>query len=111
MEQATRSFIQRGPEELLIRDRLKPGPDARTLTWQLLTTAEVEVLPDGARLMQDGKELILHILDGRPAEIRVVDLSPPPLDYDKDIDNLKRIELVYGPGELPGEILVKLRKK
>ena len=47
----------------------------------------------GALLRQDGKELNLEILSPRGLMVSIVSLDPPPLELDRRIPNLKRIEI------------------
>ena len=39
------------------------------------------------------KRLYLKVISEVPYEIEVVNLSPPPLSFDKNIEGLKRIEI------------------
>jgi hypothetical protein len=47
-------------------------------------------------LQQNQKILYLYIQNDLPCQVHVIDLSPPPLTYDKDIPGLKRIEIRIG---------------
>lgn len=76
-----------------IVDEVQLAPEARTVTWQMLTQAEVFTQPDGVLLRQDGKELRLTVSTPADARFSVISLDPPPLRYDKRIPNLKRLEL------------------
>ena len=59
----------------------------------MITRAEVKIMKEGVLLQQAGKELYLDVKVDIPYKVNVVDLSPPPLSYDKDIPGLKRIEI------------------
>ena len=58
-----------------------------------MTVAQVIPVKNGAVLKQDGKELKLSILTPGDLEVSVISLDPPPLEIDKTIENLKRIEI------------------
>ena len=58
-----------------------------------MTVAEIEMSVNGAILKQDGKQLNLEILSPEGVSISVISLDPPPLELDKTIKNLKRIEI------------------
>lgn len=89
----TRRFVKEGPRSLLIEDNLQLSDTVHTVTWQLMTTAEVEPMKGGAVLKQDGKNLRLRINSHPDILPTVVSLSPPPLELDRNIPGLKRIEL------------------
>jgi hypothetical protein len=77
----------------LIEDKFELNDSTRTITWALMTVAQVMPVKNGAVLKQDGKELKLSILSPGELEISVISLDPPPLEIDKTIKNLKRIEI------------------
>ncbi|MFH0758526.1 MAG: heparinase II/III family protein [Bacteroidota bacterium] len=89
---ARRTFIRTGEKQLVIRDELLPSPLTKSITWQMITTAEASARKDGVMLKQDGKTLYIRMQGDTPHEVNIVKLSPPPLAYDKDIPGLKRIE-------------------
>jgi len=93
LEMAQRSFIRVSDHSLRIRDQFVFSPKTQNLTWQLITQAEVKIKNKKATLYQDGKELYLQVISEEPYEVNVVNLSPPPLSYDKNIEDLKRIEI------------------
>ena len=80
---------------LSIIDELVFSPETRTLSWQMMTRATVTVGERGVFLEQDGAGLYLSIGGETPFEVRVVSLSPPPLSYDKNIEGLKRLEILW----------------
>ena len=93
IEQASRSFHRDSPLSLTITDRLVPSDSAKTITWQMVTLADVETVPGGAILHQDGKSLILECLSDPDAPVSVVSLNPPPMELDTQIPGLKRIDV------------------
>src|SRR5690606_19650791 len=90
---AHRRFVKDSPTSLTIEDRITPSKKTEEVTWQLLTTADVILQPDGAVLRQDGKELRIENLSHPKLQFSVISLDPAPLELDRQIKGLKRIEL------------------
>ena len=88
-----RKFIKESNKSFLIEDQFEVNDSTRTITWALMTVAHVIPVKNGAILKQDGKELRLSILEPGELEVSVISLDPPPLEIDKTIENLKRIEI------------------
>lgn len=88
-----RKFIRDGPFSLTVIDEIIPAESTEEITWQLLTTAEVEINAHGANLRQDGKVLKILNKSHPGLQFSVVSLDPPPLDLDRRIEGLKRLEL------------------
>ncbi|WP_339704579.1 heparinase II/III family protein [uncultured Kriegella sp.] len=93
LKSARRRFVKDSPTSLLIEDTLEASDSTRLVTWQLLTVADVELVKGGAILRQDGKQLKLENLSHPEISASVVSLDPAPLELDRQIENLKRIEL------------------
>ncbi len=93
VKKVTRRFIKDSPSSLLIQDHIEPSASTRRIVWQLITTAEVEPILGGARLRQSGESLDLLIRSHPRLDIRVVPLDPPPLEFDRTIKGLKRLEI------------------
>ncbi|MCK4855140.1 MAG: hypothetical protein KAT31_12775, partial [Bacteroidales bacterium] len=55
--------------------------------------ADVEVVKGGAILKQDGKELKLENLSHPNLAVSIVSLYPAPLELDRQIEGLKRLEI------------------
>jgi hypothetical protein len=106
---ARRTFEQTGPRSLTITDSLQLSAATRLVSWQMLTQAEVTPTDYGARLNQDGKQLDLYIEAPIGASIKVVNLDPPPLEYDIEVPDLKRIELRLPTDDLADEVVIKVR--
>ncbi len=102
VQRAHRSFLRTSDHSLVVRDEVQFSPETETLTWQMITRAEVLVRQQTVYMRQDGEELALYINRGGAAEIRVVDLDPPPLPYDKHIPDLKRVEIIWERSAFPG---------
>lgn len=93
LKEVTRKFIKENDHALLIEDNFEITDSTKLVTWQLMTTADVEIVNNGAILQQDGKQLKMEVITPKDIKISVISLDPPPLGIDERIANLKRIEL------------------
>jgi hypothetical protein len=93
LKSAKRKFIKDSESSLIIEDEIVISDETNLITWQLMTTAEVEIVKGGAILKQDGKTLILENLSHPELSVSIVSLSPAPLELDRQIDGLKRLEI------------------
>lgn len=93
LEKITRTYAKPNDYSILIEDNLELKESAKSITWQLMTTAEVEWTKDGVLLKQDGKTLVVKNQSHPGIKFSVISLDPPPLELDRRIENLKRIEL------------------
>ncbi len=108
--EVTRRFIKDGPAALLIHDLIEPSPETKQITWQVITTSEVELIPGGALLHQDGKILRVENLSHPEVKMTVVSLDPPPLKLDQRIEGLKRLEINILPtAAVDGKIDLQVR--
>lgn len=96
----TRRFIKDSATSLLIRDHIEPSAATQSITWQLMTKAEIELVEGGALLRQDGQLLHLKIISHPHLLVSVVPLDPPPLSLDRKIKGLKRLEI-----KIPAEMI------
>jgi hypothetical protein len=110
LKSANRRFIKDSPTSLIIEDRLETTDATEMVTWQLMTTADVEIVKGGAVLKQDGKQLKLENLSHPALTVSVISLDPAPLELDRQIEGLKRIEIRL-PAYLleEGENLIRVR--
>ena len=90
---ASRRFVKDSPTSILIEDQIESSAETKVITWQLMTTSEVEIVKGGAVLKQDGKMLKLENLSHPEVSISVISLFPAPLKLDRQIEGLKRIEI------------------
>jgi len=90
---ASRKFVKDSPISILIEDEIEKSDKTKFITWQLMTTADVEIVKGGAILRQDGKELRVKNLTYPGTNFSVISLFPAPLELDKQIEGLKRLEL------------------
>lgn len=93
MKSAHRRFVKDGPTSLMIEDHFELSKQTKNITWQLMTLADVEIVPGGAILKQAGKQLKLEILSHPDLTFSVISLCPAPLSLDRQIKGLKRIEI------------------
>lgn len=109
VKKAVRRFIKDSSTSLIIEDQIETSEAAKDVTWQLLTVADVEIVSGGAVLRQDGKTLYLKNLSHSETDIAVVSLDPPPMELDRHIEGLKRLELrVPAEAAVDGKMLLKL---
>jgi Heparinase II/III-like protein len=88
-----RRFVKESNRSFLIEDSFEISDSTKTITWGLMTQAEVQSAKNGVVLKQDGKELKISVLESDGVNISIISLDPPPLSIDKTIENLKRIEI------------------
>ena len=88
-----RRFVKENSNSILIEDQIEINDSTKDITWGLMTVADVIPVKNGAILKQDGKELKLTILSPEKIQVSVISLDPPPLEIDKTIENLKRLEI------------------
>lgn len=92
LKSAQRRFVKDGAQSLRIEDQLETLPNTKMVTWQLMTTADVEMTKNGAVLKQDGKQLRVENISHPEISASVVSLYPAPLELDRQIPGLKRLE-------------------
>lgn len=90
---ASRRFLKDSPVSIVIEDEIEKSENTDLITWQLLTTADIEIVAGGAVLKQDGKILKLENISHPELTISVVSLYPAPLKIDRQIKGLKRLEI------------------
>ena len=107
----SRKFIKESNTSLLIEDRFESNDSTKLITWQMMTTASVEITSDGATLRQSEKALKIENLSFPGLSFSVISLDPPPLELDRRIEGLKRLELrvpAYVLKDRKGEIKIRL---
>ncbi|MDD4107612.1 MAG: heparinase II/III family protein [Prolixibacteraceae bacterium] len=93
LKSAVRKFVKDSGTSLVIEDNIETSDETGLITWQMMTTAHVEIVEGGAILRQDGKKLKLENLSHPELTISVISLYPAPLEPDRQIKDLKRLEL------------------
>ena len=103
LDKAHRTFLKTPDNRLLITDDLVFNDNTSTITWQLVTTAKIRISKKKLTLKQEGEQLYLFVLSDLPYDAKAVSLSPPPLSYDKDIEGLKRLDIVFERNDFQGK--------
>lgn len=93
VKSAIRKFVKDSPSSITIEDEIELSENTELITWQMMTVADVEITEGGAILKQDGKTLHLQNLSHPELLVSVVSLDPAPLELDRQIEGLKRIEI------------------
>lgn len=88
-----RKVVKESNQSVLIQDQIDINDSTRNITWGLMIVADVVLVKNGAILKKDGKELRVSILTPENLNFSVISLDPPPLEIDKSIDKLKRLEI------------------
>ncbi|MDF7822622.1 heparinase II/III family protein [Pontiellaceae bacterium B12227] len=110
LKQALRTFTKDSPVSLLIEDELKLSEQTETIVWQLVTTAEVKLVAGGAVLRSDDQVLKVENLSHPQTGMSVVALDPPPMELDRIIPGLKRLELtIPATAASDGSIRIRVR--
>jgi hypothetical protein len=95
-----RTFIKDSQSSILIQDDIKISEATEMIVWQLITQADVEITDGGTFLRQNGKALKLENLSHPDHTISIVSLYPAPLKIDRQIENLKRLEIRIPAGDV-----------
>jgi hypothetical protein len=93
VESAFRRFVKDGSTSILIEDDIQINENTKEIKWHMMTTADVEIVDGGAVLKQDGQTLKLENLSHPELMVSVVSLDPAPLELDRQIEGLKRLEI------------------
>lgn len=110
LKKVHRRFVKDSPTSIVIEDNIEISEDTKMITWQLITIADVDIVNGGAILKQDGKELKLENLSHPELSISVVSLFPAPLELDRQIEGLKKIEIRIPAWTIEGDRLnIKVR--
>jgi len=110
VKQIHRHFVKESNRSLLIEDKIIINESTEVITWGFMTIADVQATDDGVVLRQDGKEVKLLISEPKNRSVSIISLDPPPMEIDKTIQELKRIEIRIPAWTLKdGECLIKVR--
>lgn len=93
LKSAQRTFRKDSQVSITIEDNIEILEDTNEIVWQLITTADVQVVKGGAILKKEGKTLTLDNLSHPEFTVSVISLYPAPLELDKQIEGLKRLEI------------------
>jgi len=95
---ARRGIMMLENRAILFHDEWLAGDRPTRATWQMLTHAEVDAGDGWIRLDQDGKSLILKILEPEGSRVVISDMSAPVRPYDAENPGLKRIQISQSTG-------------
>ena len=117
LKNVKRTFTKDSDVSLVIEDNIEVIESTEIITWQLITTMDVEITSEGATLSKPEyssvtpvKKLFIENLSHSGIQMNVVSLDPPPLTLDRRIDGLKRLELKIPASKVNGEQLnIKIR--
>jgi hypothetical protein len=93
LESAARRFIKDTGHSIIIEDQLTLTDSTKSITWAIMTTADVTAVAGGALLTLDGKKLDLKIDSPSGVSVSVIMMDPPPMKFDRKIMGLKRVEI------------------
>ena len=93
IKSASRKFAKDSDVSVVIEDEVEFSDKTDLITWQLMTTADVELTDGGAVLKQDGKTLKLQNMSHPDLDLSIVSLYPAPLELDRQMEGLKRLEI------------------
>ena len=94
LKSAKRTFTKDGASSITITDDIETSAETKTIRWQMMTTADVELTKGGAILRQNGKTLKLNNLSHPDYQLSLVSYDPAPMELDRQIKGLKRIDLI-----------------
>jgi hypothetical protein len=119
LKSSKRKFTKESPTSLLIDDLIEINESTETITWQLITTFDIKVTGEGAIISKPEyssitpqKKLFVENISHPNISMKVISLDPPPLELDRRIEGLKRLELNIPTAQIDGgelEIKVRLR--
>ncbi len=95
MTKAVRTFTKESDHSLLIEDDIELSDSTQSITWQMITTAEVQLEAGRVILSKDGRQLEIRNLSHPALMPGVISLDPPPIELDRRIGGLKRLEFRY----------------
>ena len=117
LKSAKRTFTKDSNVSLVIEDKIEIDEITEIVTWQLITTLDVEITPEGATIYKSEyssltpvKKLYVENISHPKIQMNVVSLDPPPLALDRKVKGLKRIELKIPSSNIEGKKLnIKVR--
>ncbi len=117
LKSSKRKFTKESPTSLLIDDLIEINESTETITWQLITTFDIEVTGEGATISKPEyssitpqKKLFIENISHPNISMKVISLDPPPLELDRRIEGLKKLELNIPTAQIDaGELEIKVR--
>ncbi|HLP74199.1 MAG TPA: heparinase II/III family protein [Bacteroidales bacterium] len=111
LKSETRKFTKDTNHSITIEDSFELLDSTKSITWAIMTTAEVIPTAGGAILKQDGKQLNLQISDPQNSGVSIIRMDMPDYKLDKKIAGLKKVEIrvpAYAYANGRGTIRVRL---
>jgi len=106
VDEARRGVRQSG-NSILLQDEWRTGPTPATVTWQLLTEAEIETRPNGWLLHQNGQQLSIRVEGPQDTTLSHIATDTLIRDYDQSNPKTKRLGLtVQTPAHSAGRFTV-----
>ncbi len=93
LEKAIRKFSKPDNTSLIIEDEIIPNDSTYSVTWQMISAANAEIVDNVVILSEKGKKLKIKCNSHPEHKFTIQHLDPPPLKHDKKISGLKRIEI------------------
>ena len=93
VQNAFRKFTKDTDHSILIEDQVLMNDSTRSLSWAVMTTADVTPTAYGAIFQQDGKQLKVIVKSPENCKFSIIIMDPPPFRLDRKIPNLKKVEL------------------
>ena len=119
LKTSKRKFTKETNTSLIIDDSVEINESTETITWQLITTFDIDITKEGATISKPEyssvtpvKKLFVENLSHPDIKMNIVSLDPPPLMLDRRIEGLKRLELNIPSSIVTGgKIDIKIRLK
>jgi hypothetical protein len=111
LKSETRKFTKDTNHSITIEDNFVLLDSTKTITWAIMTTADVIPTADGAILKQDGKQLNMVITSPQNTGVSIQRMDPPDYKLDKRIPGLKKVSIripAYTCSDGKGTIKVRL---
>ena len=117
LKSSIRKFTKESTTSLIIDDSVEINESTKTITWQLISTYDIEITEEGATIskpenssVKSVKKLFVENISHPDIKMNIVSLDPPPLELDRRIEGLKKLELNI-PSTLvtKGKIDIKIR--
>ena len=117
LKSSKRKFTKESNTSLVIDDFIEINESTKTITWQLITTFDIDITREGATISKPEyssvtpvKKLFVENLSHPEIEMKIISLDPPPLELDRRIKGLKRLELNIPSSSIEGgKIDIKVR--
>jgi len=110
LDAAFRTFIIQEDQSLLVVDSVITNTNTSSITWQMMTEADIAITKGGAVLTQEGKTLKVENLSHSDISFTFLELYPPPHRLDIKMEGLKRLELNIPVDQLDqDEAVIKIK--